>query len=290
MTNSTILFLVIEGDNNKGCGGSGGEGQNQARKLENECELFLSRWYSESLNHEFSKIETYLICSSNNPPSSLFLNKIEKEYPLVRYVHCPHEISDTFPAGWFNTPLAGKWLEENVEFDKAIHLDLDMILLKKFNQGHLELKDGAIANCATYHPDFPDDMAAMDGIEKRFVTCFVISSKSGKFYSKWWDTQSSLQKQYIQKYGKELVPANKELWWRYCNLEEHAVDRIFFEHGEKIEEIQYCQFGAGSGYGSIEQNVDHIEKINFLHCHVDSNWREQISDWAKLNLKKHKRA
>ncbi len=279
-----VLFLVIEGNGNKGCGGSGGDDQTFTRLLEDECELFFLRWYNETINKEFAKIDTYLICSSTNPPSEMFIAKIQKNYPLVNYIHCPHEISETFPAGWFNTPLAGKWLEENVDYDKAIHLDLDMILLKKFNSEYLELGPGYIANCATYHPDFPDDYPEMDGLTKRFVTCFIVTTKSGHFYTKWWNIQSRLQQEYIDKYVDELIPENKEIWWRYCNLEEHSVDRMAMIDGEKIAEIEYCQFGNTNGYGSIEDNKEHINKINFLHCHVDGNWREQIEDYAKMRV------
>src|SRR5690606_7231985 len=142
------------------------------------------------------EIPTFLICSSNNPPSDEFIDRLKSKYALVNYIHCPHDIADTFPAGWFNTPLAGKWLEENIDFELAIHLDLDMILLKKFDSAYLNLGE-RIANCAVYHPDFPDDHEFIEGVPKEFVTCFVVSSRKGGFYSKWWDLQCKIQRDYI---------------------------------------------------------------------------------------------
>lgn len=282
-----ILFLVIEGNSNKGCGGSGGRSQEHYhRLLEDECELFLSRWYSKTLNQEFSEIETYLICSSNNPPSQEFINRILKRYELIRYVHCPHTVSETFPAGWFNTPLAGKWLEENIDYDLAIHLDLDMILLKKFDSAYLELKDGQIANCAVYHPDFPDDHESIDGVPKDFVTCFIVSSRQGKFYSRWWEVQYQLQQEYIEKFGDSLNPQNEDLWWDYCNIEEHAVDKLYHIHKEPIAKIEYCQFGSSQGYGTVKDSIEHLDQLNFLHCHINNDWKGQLSEYTKAKLAK----
>lgn len=283
----TILFLVIEGNDNKGCGGSGGTGQPQyPRLLEDECKRFLSIWYNKTLNQDFSEIETHLVCSSNNPPREEFINHILKQYPLVIYTHCPHKIADSFPAGWFNTPLAGKWLEENIEFDTAIHLDLDMILLKKFDSNYLVFEDGNIANCAIYHPDFPDDKLEMHGIPKQFVTCFITTTKAGLFYSQWWDIQLNLQKDYEEKYGEQLNFDNTDLWWDYCNIEEHAVDIMYFENNIKMGKVEYCQFGNTQGYGSISENIDHIDKLNFLHCHINDDWKTQMTDYTKEKLAK----
>lgn len=280
-----ILFLVIEGNSNKGCGGSGGVGQEQfGRLLEEEAEFFLSRWYSDSLNPVYSKIECHLICPSNCPPSEGFIKKLTQKHSLVHYTHCPHDESDHFPAGWFNTPLAGAWLENNISFDKAIHLDLDMILLRPFQSSYLNFKGKEIAKCATYHPDFPDDLTEMDGVPKEYVTCFITSTKQGRFYNKWWGVQATIQKEYEQKFGDSLFPSNKELWWRYCNIEEHAVDKMALDDPETIGKIEYSQFGRSQGYGSIQENIEHIDKLNFLHCHINNDWKDQLSDYAKTKL------
>jgi len=285
MEDKVILYLCIEGNNNIGCGGSGGKNQpHQHRLLEEECELFLSRWYNKKLNNEFAKIETFLICPSNNPPTSKFVDEITTKYNKVHYIHCPHNIADTFPAGWFNTPLGGKWLEENIEFDKMIHLDLDMILLKEFNKDYLNLGNN-IANCAVYDKEYRDDYDEINGIPKDFVTCFIISNKEGKFYNIWWEEQLRLQQHYESNFVLD-IKKNEEIWWEYCNCEECAVDILYYNHKLKIGKIEDCQFGDSQGYGNMGYYTSKgvFSDIHFLHCHINENWKEEIKNYTKQVL------
>ncbi len=283
MNNDIILFLVIEGNRNKGCGGTSVQkNEESSRLLEDECLNFLKCWYSDR-NEQYSTIPTYLICPSFNPPSDSFLLKIKTCYKLVNYIYTPHDISNTFPAGWFNTPLAGKWLEDNIKYKKAIHLDLDMLLLKPFDDKFLIMCDDHIANIATYTKSHPDDVTHMNNIPKTFITCFIVSTYVGKFYTQWWNMQFKIQKQYEKKYDVKKLNRSSSLWWEYCNIEEHSVDVLYYENKCKITMLPNSQFGTTSGYGQIHEYD--VEDIFFLHAHINELTRcQDINEYVKAQI------
>ncbi len=273
-----VLFLVIENDNNKGCGGSGGDNQpHYHRLLESELELCLTYWCKSATNSLYN-IDIKLICPNNNPPESSFIQRIEKQYPQLEYIHRPHDIADTFPAGWFNVPLAGKVLEEECDYDIAIHIDLDMLLLRDFDFTLFEDMDKVHVKCAVYDENYKDDYEEMLGIPKEFVTCFIVSTKHSKFYSTWFDIQTKLQHEYEDKYELD-IEKDEKLWWEYCNCEEHAVDKMFYENVMPIEKLVNTMLGDSQGYGSAKYHSNHIKDILFLHCHINEGWQQEYKEF-----------
>ena len=278
-----ILFLVIESNNNKGCGGSGGDLQPHYHKLlAEECELCIKNW-TNSFN-SLAKIEIKLICPNNNPPNINFISKLCNKYTQIEYIHKPYDVADTFPAGWYNVPLAGKVLEETCDYDIAIHIDLDLILVKDFDKKLLEFELDEIAKCAVYDKNYTDDYEEMLGIKKDFVTCFITSTKVGKFYTTWYDIQCKLQ----SYYENEIKPTKEQirLWWEYCNCEEHAVDKMYYEYGMNITKIINSLCGKRQGYGSAEYHKKHIQDVLFLHCHINEGWQEEYLEYVRECIKR----
>ena len=278
-----IIFLVIENDRNAGCGGSGGNSQlHQNRNLSKELELCLSRWTNNKINPSFYDIDIKLICPNNNPPDKKFIDIMCKKYSQLEYIHKPHNEADNFPAGWYNVPLAGKVLEEHCDYDVAIHIDLDMILMRDFDKKLLEFTSNEIAKCAVYDKNYTDDYEEMLGIKKEFVTCFMTSTKVGKFYTTWYGIQCELQ----SYYENEIKPTKDQtqLWWEYCNCEEHAVDKMYYDKNLNITKLINKQFSRTQGYGSADYHKDHIKDLLFLHCHIDEGWELECKEYMEVYI------
>jgi len=280
MKTNPCLWLHVEGNINKGGGGNGAGQPN--KNLEEEV-LRCVKYWKKYTNDEYP---IYALCMTINPPSMETLTRLA--YMGVKFIWDYNVISDWFPAGWWNTPLAGKWMENNTNYYPLIHLDLDITLLRPFRLTDDWKKYDAII--PTYTKENPDDRQIDPDFVKTFITCFIISNKN--FYHKWYYKMLDLAKIWqfkypnLIKYSPELAKykVSKDVWWDYCNLEEHAVDVLYYENNMKIKKLNKVMIGENQGYGSANDATDDeiMNDIYFLHYHYD---RKNPNGFSKKIIK-----
>jgi len=260
------LWLHVEGNTNKGGGGRGAGQPN--KNLEEEAIRCVKYWKKYDVMH----YPIYALCMTNNPPSTKTLKKLNDMEVIFIWNHIKH--LDWFPAGWWYTPVAGAWMEDNTNHNPLIHLDLDMILLRPFElTNDWENYDAMIP---AYTEIEPDDRQISPDFKKTFITCFIISKRN--FYRDWFAEMNWLAWKWKKKYPalhyepkKAKYKVSKEVWWDYCNLEEHAVDSLFYKNELWIKKLEKTMIGESQGYGSANDATDNeiMKNIYFLHHHYD---------------------
>ena len=271
MIKSAALILTVESNENKG--GGGGYEQGGCRlNLEEEAIKCVESW--RKYGGTLKDIPIYAMCCTDNPPSLRTIVALKKLG--VTYIEEYLPISDGFPAGWWNVPLCGKWFEQNLKEDLLIHIDLDITLIKELDERifyHDPQK--AIAKCAVYSEEFPDDETHINGVEKTFVTCILSSWREYGFYTKWFDTMMDIWSTWTK---------DSNSWWNYCNIEEHAVDYLYHVKKYNLNILNKVQIGCG--YDSVDSLTDEeFENVYFLHGHLDDPEREEIlKKWCKRKL------
>jgi len=285
--NNPCLWLHVEGNINKGGGGRGAGQPN--KNLEQEVLRCVKYWKKNTSE----KYPIYALCMTDNPPSMETLSQLT--YMGVKFIWDYDSNSDWFPAAWMNIPLAGKWMEDNINHYPLIHIDLDMTLLRPFKLTDDWKNYDAII--PIYTKEYPDDRQIDPDFPKTFITCFIISNKN--FYHRWYYKMIELAKiwQYkypnLVKYSLEIAKykVSKEVWWSYCNIEEHAVDVLYYKNNMKIKKLEKIMFGKNQGYGSINDFTDKEIKNNiyFLHHHYDpknpNSFSEKIIEYVKRAAK-----
>ncbi len=271
MIDSAALVLVVESNKNKG-GGGGYEHGGCRHNLEEEAIKCVESW--RKFGNTLKDIPIYAMCCTDNPPSPKTIKSLQDLG--VTYIEEYLPISDGFPAGWWNTPLCGKWFEENLTEDLLIHIDLDITLLKELDERiFYHNADESVAKCAVYSDEFPDDEGEINGVPKQFVTCIISSWRRNRFYTRWFDTMMDIWSRW---------PMKSNSWWNYCNIEEHAVDYMW----EKNKAIFYVfnKVQIGCGYDSVESLTDEeFENVYFLHGHLDDPERKVILEkWCRRML------
>lgn len=273
--NKVAFIVAVESNKNRGGGGRGSGEFN--RPLEEEAIRCFQSWRSP-LGNMFRDIPIYAICMTGNTPSKKTLEEFKKLN--VTYTEVYNEDTKKFPAGWWSTPLIGKWAEENLDEDLFIHTDLDMILLRKASSYLTQFNTGYEIKCSVYSENFPDDYQIVPEWKKLFVTSFCCSTKQSKFYTKWYNKMMELNEQWNKK---DLNPKD---WWIYCNLEEHAVDVLYYIDGLKIQHMNKIQIGNGTAYDTVESLTDkEINNVYFNHDHFHDKWsKKTIEEYVKRRI------
>jgi hypothetical protein len=269
----TAFIAHVESNKNKG-------GESIAnRPLEEESLKCFESW--RRLGGKWKDIDIYAICHTNSPPSEDTLKEYQKMN--VEFVHKYYTITDTFPAGWWNVPLSGSYAERTLDHDFFIHTDLDMVLLKEPDD-ELIMTDSV--KCAVYSENFPDDMQIVPDYRKLFVTCFITSWRNTEFYTKWYQEMMRLEREW-----KNRDWTDKENWWKYCNLEEHAVDVMYYQKGYKIDQVHKCQIGNGNAYDTVDSLTDEeMYRVFFNHDHFHDDCKQQTIKEYVLRMMELKRA
>lgn len=255
----TYAFIaIIEGNKkNKGGGLSSTSGGGIRQYLEEEAIECFKNWRKNG--GVFKNIPIYAICCTNNLPSQKTIDVITNEYN-VTYIEKYMPISNTFPAGWWNVPLCGKWFENNLLEDVLIHTDLDLIPLREITQSIIDIDGDNIAKCATYSTEYPDDEKISNDYDKLFVTCFIASYRKKSFYTLWYNKMIELWENWDYSINTD---------WGLMNIEEHAVDVLYYENSIKIEQVHRVQIGPGydkvADYSDDELN----EQLFFIHRHFN---------------------
>lgn len=272
MIPKTAFIAHVESNENSGGGGNGSGESN--RPLEEESLKCFESW--RRFGGKWKDMDIYAICCTNNPPSQDTLKEYSKMN--VNFVDAYYATSDSFPAGWWNVPLSGAWAELNLDHKFLIHTDLDMILLREPDDELIMCDFKSDAKCAVYSENFPDDFQLSPNYKKLFVTCFITSWRDKRFYYRWY---GEMMRQEVMWSNRDWN--DRENWWKYCNLEEHAVDVMYYEKKYKIEQVHKCQIGNGNAYDTVDSLTDYeISRIFFNHDHFhDECKKDTINQYVR---------
>jgi hypothetical protein len=280
-----VLYLHIESNTNKGGGGFGAGQPN--KMLEEEAIRCVHSW--RAFGGHFKDIDILCLCMTNNPPSDKTIKLLSNKGVKFKHVYDPE--TDWFPAGWWATPLGGKWIENSTEHDFIIHIDLDMLLLRTLHEEVVRVPEGYLAKCAVYSDGFEDDYQIDPRWKKTFVTCFITSWVENEFYTKWYNLMYWMGVEFKHIFSQEIEgkkPWDPKAWWDYCNLEEHAVDSLHFNHSEPIAKAEKIQIGPSQGYESVGDMTDEeLLNVYFLHNHFDNQeeYRRTMKEYARRMVK-----
>jgi len=265
-----VLFLVVEDNRNKGGGGYGAGQKNKL--LTDEAIRCVTSW--RKFGGVWKDISIVAMCITGNLPPVETINKLKNLG--VTFIEEYQPETKNYPAGWWSTPLAGRLIEAyNTIDDFIIHIDLDMFLVKHLLEYDILSSSEYLAACAVYSNGYEDDKQIDPRWKKTFVTCFITSWNSNKFYTKWYNKMMNLNEVWKNKFPDEIAGLkqwNKPDWWDYCNLEEHAVDCLYYEDREIIDKVHKIQIGPYQGYEGVYNLTDkEFKKVCFVHNHIDNH-------------------
>jgi hypothetical protein len=188
------------------------------------------------------------------------------------YAHVFMKETENYDCSWINVAIVGKWLETDklCEDKYFLHIDLDMILLKEFDEDLMTLNSG-ITKVGIYDKDNIYDKRDY-GYPTDAVTCLILSKASDKFYTKW------LHK--IDEMIAELPEGTEAR--KYNDIEEVAVDVMAYDDGEPITFVDGTMLGPGYLNANSIKTEEQKNKVHFIHAHDYQNPDQYIADWLRL--------
>ena len=153
-----------------------------------------------------------------------------------------------------------------------------MVLVRELTDDIIGTSKNNLVKCAVYSKDYPDEMRIDPTYDKLFVTCFVTSWRENKFYTKWWCEMMKLK----HEWDTQVDLTDKDNWWKYCNLEEHAVD-VLHHRGYDMEQVHKVQFGQDQGYETIDDLTDNelVNNVYFFHNHSNNDGTKIIINYMR---------
>lgn len=244
-------------------------------------------------------IPIYAICSTKATLSEETRKKFRELN--VTYVEAYQSITESYNCGFWNIPLVGKWMEENIQADAFIKIDLDMYLIRPLPENlffnleksivglHDHLAEMHLASISEKYPAF----------KYFFNTGFTITTPKSNFFEQQLKylifMENEFEKLGVQgfkeKYGPNIVEnttrEDKDAV-EHRLMEEMCVS-IMYHEGVPIEPMQ--NYYLETNEYELEKSVEFdLDKIYFIHEHIDDNLSQtnlinQIKYKKKLNLK-----
>jgi len=223
---------------------------------EDEAVLCFTNW---RMNGGWLKdIPIYAYCPTRNIISQDTKDKLE--LLNVTYIEKFQPETNNYVCGFWNIPLVGKILEEELKEDILIHIDLDMNLIKPLPKEWFD-------NEATVVGQY-DKLAAQNqrkigtDWELPLDTGFIISRRDSGFYKFFYEELKIL----TENQGDER-------WKRECKdvslnfLEEYVIDKAYNLKQIDIKPLQYYQ--VGEWYTSVNDLTDEqLKTVCFWHEHI----------------------
>jgi hypothetical protein len=227
-------------------------------------------------------IPIYAICPTK---ATLSESTREKFRELnVTYIETYHPITDSFNCGFWNIPLVGKWVENNIQADYYIKIDLDMYLIrplpKKLFNGqksivglHDHLAENHLKKISENYPAF----------KYFFNTGFTVTTPESKFFETQMNYLITIENDYQnlgvegfkEKYGPTIVEntTREDSTSIEHRLMEEMCVSIMYKDGFPIEPIINYYLETNEYELNTSVNFD-IEKIYFIHEHIDDNFSQ----------------
>jgi hypothetical protein len=192
----------------------------------------------------------------------------------VTYVHKPMREALAHKCSWFNVPLVGSWLESQYPDKYLLHIDLDMYCVAEPHVDIMTVPNDFIATVGKYDKDNIHDRRTIDqDYPFNCVTCWVLSNTSEKFYNEWYFEQTFLAEQL-----KDLP------WQEFCDIEEHAVDYMYFNRGKCIHFVDRFMFGPGYTQPESIKTEAELDRVSFIHAHIWQNPGKYTAEYVKLKI------
>jgi len=266
-----ILFTVVEADGNNG----------HLSQTDYEDEVPPISYEEEAIccfkalnKHLNDNIEIICFNPKINDIAEDTLTTFEELDVTYMHKHLPE--ADEHDCGWYNIPLVGKWLEEKCcgEDDILLHIDLDMIMVKPLpidlltpDKDCMAIVNGNTIETRPWDHCYNDVFIDVPN----FVTCYISSRASSKFYSIWYSRLKQISKDFDKK----------KYWKEYCFLEEHSVDLLKYKDRHNIKCVD------GFILEDDNKEVTLIDEIVFVHAHL-YNGRTSLMNYYVTNwLKQH---
>jgi len=259
----TILFTVIEGDNNNINNNTGNI--TTPRLYEQEAIKCFTNWREKAGDLKDIKIICY--APTKNLPSKETIDSLEKLN--VTYIENYLEESERMEFGFFLVPLVGYKLEQEYQNTLLIHIDLDMNIIKPIPDKYLDNK--------IYVGQY-DDISTLSqrrnmNWKNPLDTGFTISPTNSNFYKIFWEEFSDLYFNKKYEHEEDWLCQNAENG--ICFLEEYVADKLYNLEILPINPIQFYQ--VGEGYAKVSDlSNEELNKVLFWHEHLfieDGNWK-----------------
>jgi len=234
------------------------------RFFEKEAILAFTHWRDNG--GKFKDIPIYAICITKNSISDA--TKIKFEELNVQYIEAYQPETQFFDCGFYNKPLGCKVLENTLEEDFLIHIDLDMYLMR---EPSIPLENA----CMVYDKhQLLEERVHKDGrVVDTFNTCFMVTKRVDKIFSKWWDMLVHVDTEYDN--SKELFGKN------YSNLDYRKLEELSFDLLSlevPIYNIPNSIFGE-TYTPLFSMQPDELASVYFHHYHVYDSFKEY--NWLK---------
>jgi len=260
-----VIFLVIENTDNKGNGNSEFDDINKhyniARNFFEEAKICLSHWRKNG--GIYKDIKIYVLCMTSNTISRNEISYLTKKYNII-YLENYIKNWDDYPAGYFLTPYAGKYIEDNYKQlnlnlnTLILHFDLDMVLMTSPNLENLLPNENENAAIQIYDEEEFEELT--DDLIKTYKTVtfntgFILSYIYSNFYNNW---TKSMELDFYTYIKENVVDTNNyHEYWKYCNIEESSVNNI--KNTKYIKPITNIEF----------RDYNYDKSPMFLHCHYN---------------------
>lgn len=281
-TNKIILFAPIEGDlvdiNTRK--------QGYNRHYEQEAIKCFKCWRKNA--GYLSQIPIYAICPTRNTVTEN-TKKIFKELN-VTYIEAYHDETESYLNGYWNIPLVGNWVEQNLNYEISIKIDLDMYIIKELPKRFFELKNLPLVG--RYDEDSAKHAANKLNFSKKygnpFDTGFVISNRTDFLYKIFYEELKLLTSEFQGgafedscRYGFKIGKGSSD----YGVLEEFAMNLVNEKYPGLIKEL--VKYNLGEFYVGVDQySDDEIDNIYFFHEHIPNTEPGYDGSRARLNYVK----
>jgi hypothetical protein len=270
LNTSIALITVIESDlinidsNNT----------HNTRLFEREAILSFSHWRNNA--GIYKDIPIYAVCITKNTISKDTKDKFKELN--VTYIESYQAVTESFDCGFYNKPLGCKVLEETLTEDILIHIDLDMYLMR---EPTIPFKNA----CMVYdtHQLHKERIHKNGEVIDTYNTCYMVTKRKDKIFSKWWDKLKQLDEDYILDRSEfDKLYDNLE----YRKLEELSFDLLSLD----IEIYNIPNSLFGETYTPLaSMNKLELNNITFHHYHiytslVEYNWFAGYREYTKCFL------
>jgi len=263
MNKSVALLLVVESSKKNKGDVIGKYGNNVEIDYEREAIVCVEYWRRNGGKYKDCSI--YAVNLNGNPPDVSTIDTLKEM--KVMYVEEYFPITKEFPCGYWNTPFALNYLENNytVFEDLLIHIDLDMYLMRKPTDELFHVNDCICKiSINKYRPTDSLDYKISPIYPFEIATNFIVSKRKKHFYSYWWSSLFYLWKTRKHNFDDKTL----------CIYEERIMDEMYYHDGFDID------------FFDMDYQLEDDSKTLpfFIHAHLGKTERFEklIQNWFRL--------
>ena len=225
-------------------------------------------------------IPIYAICSTKATLSEETRKKFRDLN--VNYIEAYQPITETYECGFWNIPLVGKWVEENIQADAFIKIDLDMYLINALPENLFSNLDKSIVGLHDSTAELHLSLISQEypAFKYFFNTGFTITTPQSKFFDLQMKYLILMEEEFKNlgvegfkhKYGPNIVEntTREDITGVEHRLMEEMCVSIMYNDGIPIQPIENYYLETNE-YELDEKNNFDLNKVYFIHEHIDDN-------------------